>query len=86
MTELNEHDKERLVREGVFHVLTQEIKRPIFTKGSILKAIDLASSPSTIQIEMWKRILDELKLTFGYAMVPNPDEKKGKNRVFFFIL
>ena len=75
-SDLNEHDKERLVREAVFHVLTLEIKRPIFTKSSIMKVIEMTSSPAALQQEIWKRIVEELEDTFGFVMKEN-DEKKG---------
>ena len=84
MTDLNEHDKERLVREAVFHVLTLETKRPVFTKGNVMKVIEMTSSPATVQIEIWNRVVEELKDTFGFAMKEN-DEKKGTNSVLLHL-
>ena len=79
MPEYNEEDIKKLVQDAVFFILTQEAKRPIFTKASVMKGIEMTNRDPKVQTQIWEEAIKELYNTFGYEMKPleNMGGKKG---------
>ena len=77
MPEYNEEDLNKLIQDAIFYILTQESKRPVFTKAMVMKGIEMTSRPREVQNEIWTKAIKQLKDTFGYEMT-SIEEKGGK--------
>eukprot|EP00093_Oithona_nana_P008562 08562.XXX_56138_59555_1 [CDS] Oithona nana genome sequencing. len=75
MEDFSNADKEKLITDAVFYVLSQEQKRPIFKKGDVMKAIGLTGRNAGIQDQIWNQARKELLVTFGYQMAETSDRK-----------
>lgn len=75
MEDFSNADKEKLITDAVFYVLSQEQKRPIFKKGDVMKAIGLTGRNAGIQEQIWNQARKELLVTFGYQMAETSDRK-----------
>jgi len=74
--ELNEEDRKKLVKDALFHVITQEAKRPVIKRPDVFKAIGLTGRTKELQDSIWNRTIKDLKDVFGYQM-KELDDKKG---------
>ena len=68
MPEYNEEDLKKLTQDAIFFILTQESKRPVFTKASVMKGIEMTNRPPTVQTQIWEDAIQQLRDTFGYEM------------------
>ncbi len=77
--ELDEDDKKKLVADGIFYILSQEKKRPVFKRPDILKTIGLQNktTPAEVRDEIWQWILRELNKKFGLEFKSVEDSVKG---------
>ena len=75
MADFSQADKDKLITDVVFYILSQEQKRPIFKRSEIMKAIGLTGRNAGIQEEIWKESKRELLETFGYEMATTSDKK-----------
>ena len=75
MADFSQADKDKLITDVVFYILSQEQKRPIFKRSEIMKAIGLTGRNTGIQEEIWKESKRELLETFGYEMATTSDKK-----------
>jgi len=74
--ELTEADKKKMVSDGVFWVLAQEQKHPVFKRADVLKNIGIAQK-GAIRDELWDCIRRDLKRIFGYVLHEST-QKKGE--------
>jgi len=75
---LNEQDKKKFVKDAIFHVITQESKRPVLKRADIFKAIGLTNR--NVQVEILAATIKDLKEVFGYELKELEDPKDGKKK------
>lgn len=79
----NADDKKKLIKDGIFYIVTQESKRPMFKKPDIFRAIGWSGREKSVQDEIWRQINIDLKDVFGYVLKESQD-KKGYFLVNFY--
>ena len=72
---LNEQDKKKFVKDAIFHIITQESKRPVLKRPDIFKAIGLTHRNA--QQEVLAATIKDLKEVFGYELKELDGNKKG---------
>jgi len=75
---LNDQDKKKFVKDAIFHVITQESKRPLLKKADIFKAIGLSNRNA--QNEVLAATIKDLKEVFGYELKELEDARDGKKK------
>ena len=75
---LNEQDKKKFVKDAIFHVITQESKRPLLKRADIFKAIGLTNR--IVQVEVLAATIKDLKEVFGYELKELEDPRDGKKK------
>jgi len=83
---LNEQDKKKFIKDAIFHILAQECKRPLLKKGDIFNAIGLTGHAKTLQNEILRHTVDDLKEVFGYELKELDDVKDKKKKGTILIL
>lgn len=71
----NAEDRKKFIKDGIFYIITQESKRPMFKKADIFRAIGWSGREKNIQEEIWKQIRFDLKDVFGYDLKESQDKK-----------
>ena len=77
---LNEQDKKKFIKDAIFHILAQECKRPLLKKADIFNAIGLTGHAKTLQAEILRHTVDDLKEVFGYELKELDDVKDKKKK------
>ena len=83
--ELNQQDKLKFVKDAIFHVITQEAKRPIFKRADIMSAIGLNKYSKDTQTNVLISAIKDLKEVFGYDLKELVDKEKKKKGMFILV-
>ena len=79
--ELNDADMKKMVSDGVFYILAQQQKQPIFKRLDVLKSIGIVQKSNILREQLWTSITEELEEIFGYKLEES-NVKKGDYYLF----
>ena len=83
--ELNQQDRLKFVKDAIFHVITQEAKRPLFKRHEIMSAIGLNKYSKDTQTNVLISAIKDLKDVFGYDLKELVDKEKKKKGMFILV-
>ena len=84
-SQLSDIDTEKLVKDVIFHIISQEAKRPLFKKPDILKAIGLSGRDSKVKDPIFQQAIRDLKDVFGYELKELDTKDKGKKGCYILV-
>jgi hypothetical protein len=84
-SQLSDIDTEKLVKDVIFHIISQEAKRPLFKKPDILKAIGLSGRDSEVKDPIFQQAIRDLKDVFGYELKELDTKDKGKKGCYILV-
>ena len=70
-------DMNKMVSDGVFYILAQQKKQPIFKRRAVLKSIGIVQKSKILKEVLWRSIIEELNEIFGYKLEES-NVKKGE--------
>ena len=79
--ELNDADMKKMVSDGVFYILAQQKKQPIFKRRAVLKSIGIVQKSKILKEVLWRSIIEDLNEIFGYKLEES-NVKKGEYYLF----
>ena len=77
MDNWDEADMNKMVSDGVFYILAQQKKQPIFKRRTVLKSIGIVQKSKILKEVLWRSIIEELNGIFGYKLEES-NVKKGE--------
>ena len=77
MDNWDEADMKKMVSDGVFYILAQQKKKPIFKRRAVLKSIGIVQKSKILKEVLWRSIIEELNEIFGYKLEES-NVKKGE--------
>ena len=77
MDNWDEADMNKMVSDGVFYILAQQKKQPIFKRRAVLKSIGIVQKSKILKEVLWRSIIEELNEIFGYKLEES-NVKKGE--------
>ena len=77
MDNWDEADMKKMVSDGVFYILAQQKKQPIFKRRAVLKSIGIVQKSKILKEVLWRSIIEELNGIFGYKLEES-NVKKGE--------
>ena len=77
MDNWDEADMNKMVSDGVFYILAQQKKQPIFKRRAVLKSIGIVQKSKILKEVLWRSIIEELNGIFGYKLEES-NVKKGE--------
>ena len=78
---INDADMKKMASDGVFYILAQQKKQPVFKRSNVLKSIGIVQKSNILREALWKRITEELEEIFGYKLEES-NVKKGEFYLF----
>ena len=84
-SQLSDIDTEKLVKDVIFHIISQEAKRPLFKKPDVLKAIGLSGRDSKVKDPIFQQAIRDLKDVFGYELKELDTKDKGKKGCYILV-
>jgi len=85
ISQLSEQDNNKLVKDIIFHIISQEAKRPLFKKADIFRAIGLGGRDSKIKEPIFSNALKDLKDVFGYELRELETKDKRKKDCYILV-
>ena len=77
MDNWDEADMNKMVSDGVFYILAQQKKQPIFKRRAVLKSIGIVQKSKILKEVLWRSIIEDLNEIFGYKLEES-NVKKGE--------
>ena len=77
MDNWDEADMNKMVSDGVFYILAQQKKKPIFKRRAVLKSIGIVQKSKILKEVLWRSIIEDLNEIFGYKLEES-NVKKGE--------